>query len=75
MPTLAAPPPRGAPLFHQPVQISQPNAPVTAAHRFSQPWSGWFRNMYNVMKPGKTEDVVVGGVTLHFINGVYAGHD
>lgn len=48
---------------------------LQADKHFSQPWSGWFRNLFNVLKPGKSEDVVVGGVTLHFINGVYAGHD
>lgn len=43
--------------------------------KFNQVWSGWFRNLFNVLQPGKTEDVVLPGVTLHFVNGVYTGHD
>jgi hypothetical protein len=64
---LASPPPRSAPVLEA--------KPTSQIPHFSQPWSGWFRNLFNVLKPGVTEDVVVGGVTLHFINGVYSGHD
>jgi len=65
MTVLNSPPPRGASVIER-----KEGEPVRA---FTQPWSGWFRNLYNVLHPGKTEDVVVGGVTLHFVNGIYTG--
>lgn len=42
-----------------------PNAPQV----ISQPWSGWFRNTYNVLKPGISV-VVPPGATLTFENGL-----
>lgn len=41
--------------------------------KLSRPLAGWFRNLYNVLRPGVTKDVVVGGTTLHFVNGIFTG--
>lgn len=39
----------------------------------SQTWSGWFRTVFNVLKPGVTKNVVIGGTTLVFVNGIFVG--
>jgi hypothetical protein len=62
MTILNSPPPRSASFLQDDKHIGQI-------------WSGWFRNLFNVLRPGKTEDVVVAGITLHFVNGVYTGHE
>lgn len=72
MTVLNSPPPRSASFFERAASDTAKPEPI---RHVSQNWSGWFRNIYNVLKPGKTEDVVAGAVTLHFVNGVYIGHD
>lgn len=42
-------------------------------HRLTEPWVGWFRNLFNLLKPGLTKQVVVGGTTLTFVNGIFTG--
>lgn len=46
---------------------------IAPPQTMSQNWSGWFRNLYNVMKPGVTKTVVIGGTTLVFKNGIFVG--
>lgn len=58
---LTPPPPAGADLLDE--QTKKP----------TRPWAGWFRNVYNVMRPGVTKTVVIGGTTLTFVNGIFTG--
>lgn len=67
--TLTPPPPRGTKFF-EPVPGESADQ---AKQKISQPWSGWFRNLFNALEPGKTADVVVGATTLHFVNGLFTG--
>jgi hypothetical protein len=60
------------------MQMPPPELEVTTQRgTFAQPWSGWFRNLYNVLKPGITVTVTtakltVGGAngSMTFVNGV-----
>lgn len=84
--TLTPPPNRATPFFEQAeagpqlphslmVQAGGQDQPQQPAPRLiSQPWSGWFRNLFNLLRPGVTENVVISGTTLHFVNGIYVGH-
>jgi hypothetical protein len=55
-------------------QVDEGLSPVAPdPHQLSQPWSGWFRNIFNVLRPGVTKDVVISGTTLHFVNGIFTG--
>lgn len=59
------------------LQPQQPDQPPFAAppppDRVSQSWAGWFRNVYNVLRPGVTKQVVISGTTLTFVNGIFTG--
>lgn len=70
---LPPPPPRSSPLFNVPMGLAKPEVQVNTGHKFSQPWSGWFRSVYNTLRTGKTQDVTIGGTTLHFVNGQFTG--
>ncbi len=41
--------------------------------RMTRTWSGWFRNLYNLLQPGATKQVTIGGTTLTFVNGIFTG--
>lgn len=41
--------------------------------KLSRPLIGWLRNTFNVLKPGETKQVVIGGTTLTFVNGIFTG--
>lgn len=69
MATVTPPPPRGGTVFEPNVQI------------FTQPWSGWFRNLYNILRPGISQTVplpkaTTGGTAgqLVFTNGILTGY-
>lgn len=68
--TLTPFPPVGAP----PVEGNDDDSRMMAARlKFARPISGWFRNLYNLLRPGATKDVVISGTTLHFVNGIFTG--
>lgn len=48
-------------------------AAVAPPQVMSQTWSGWFRTVFNVLKPGATKTVVISGTTLTFVNGIFTG--
>lgn len=54
---------------NRPVQSSSSTSSVPP-HNFSQPWSGWFRNLFNVLNQGKTTTLVLSGRTLVYKNGL-----
>lgn len=70
MTTLTPFPPISAPLVEG---RDDESVKLAKQMRLSQVHVGWFRNLYNLLKPGVTADVVIGATTLHFVNGQFTG--
>lgn len=62
---LTPPPPRGSPVLE--AVTSNLNEP--GVQTFVQSWSGWFRNLYNLLLPGISQTVVLAKLTSGGANG------